>query len=147
MSPEIALAPPFFESMARLLSSGSTVEPYNVASTQLPVQTHCGTMTGSMVRHPLPTPSLLTSPMSSPGLIRWKFVIHCFVDGYSRFVTGIRVHPNNRAASVLQLFLASVRRHGIPSRVRGDHGTENLRVAEWMEHVRGVSRGSYIWGR
>jgi len=37
--------------------------------------------------------------------------------------------------------------HGYPSRVRGDHGTENLLVAARMEEVRGSERGSYIWGR
>ena len=89
-----------------------------------------------------------SSPLpSTSGLIRWKFVIHCFVDGYSRFVTGIRVHTNNRASSVLQLFLDAVRAHGVPSRVRGDHGTENVRVAEWMERRRWLHRVSYIWGR
>jgi hypothetical protein len=36
---------------------------------------------------------------------------------------------------------------GYPSRMRGDHGTENLLVAGAMERVRGISRGSYIWGR
>ena len=81
------------------------------------------------------------------GLIRWKIVIHCFVDGYSRFVTGIRAHTDNRAMTVLTLFLEAIERHGVPSRVRGDHGTENVRVAEWMEEHRGLNRGSYIWGR
>jgi hypothetical protein len=81
------------------------------------------------------------------GLIRWKIVIHGFIDGYSRFVTGIRAHNNNRAQSVFNLFMDLVRVHGLPSRVRGDHGGENIDVAEYMELVRGVERGSYIWGR
>ncbi|KAJ6576307.1 hypothetical protein B0H10DRAFT_2345705 [Mycena sp. CBHHK59/15] len=29
-----------------------------------------------------------------------RMVIHCFIDGYSRFVLSIRVHDNNRGASV-----------------------------------------------
>ena len=48
---------------------------------------------------------------------------------------------------MLQLFLDAISVHGTPSRVRGDHGTENVRVAEWMEENRGGGRGSYIWGR
>lgn len=54
---------------------------------------------------------------------------------------------NNRARTVLNLFLEKVIAHGIPRRVRGDHGTENLEVAAWMEEQFGVERGSYIWGR
>ena len=81
------------------------------------------------------------------GLIRYKIMIHAFVDGKSRFVTGIRASNNNRKDTVLDLFLAAVDVHGVPSRVRGDFGTENLAVAEWMEVHRGKGRGSYIWGR
>ena len=81
------------------------------------------------------------------GLIRWKIVIHAFIDGKTRLLVGIRAHNNNRARTVLVLFLDCVSVHGTPSRVRGDHGTENVEVAEWMEERRGQGRGSYIWGR
>lgn len=74
-------------------------------------------------------------------------MIHAFVDGKSRLVVGIRANNNNRADTVLGLFLDAASVHGIPSRVRGDHGTENVRVAEWMEENQGTGRGSYIWGR
>ncbi|GBE86435.1 predicted protein [Sparassis crispa] len=80
------------------------------------------------------------------GLIRFKIVIHCFIDGKSRLITGIRASNNNRSNTVLDLFLDSLHVHGTPSRVRGDHGTENVLVAEWMEVNKGSGRGSYIWG-
>lgn len=83
----------------------------------------------------------------SPGLIRWKIVIHAFIDGFSRLLLGIRASHNNRAETVLQLFEDITTVFGYPSRVRGDHGTENLLVAAKMERVRGEERGSYIWGR
>jgi hypothetical protein len=82
-----------------------------------------------------------------PGLIRFKIVMHAFTDGKSRYVTGIRASNNNRAETVLEVFIDAVDEHGLPSRVRGDHGTENVLVAQFMEEARGVSRGSYIWGR
>jgi transposase InsO family protein len=81
------------------------------------------------------------------GLIRWKLVIHGFIDGFSRYVLGMRVSNNNRSETVLSLFEDIAMTHGYPSRVRGDHGTENLLVAARMEEVRGIERGSYIWGR
>lgn len=81
------------------------------------------------------------------GLIHYKIVIHAFIDGFSRYVMGIRASNNNRATTVLELFEDITQEHGYPSRVRGDHGTENLYVAARMEEVRGSGRGSYIWGR
>ena len=73
--------------------------------------------------------------------------MHSFVDGKSRLVVAFGVHDNNRAETVLVLFEEAVDEYGCPSRCRGDHGTENLRVAEKMEELRGRNRGSYIWGR
>jgi len=74
-------------------------------------------------------------------------VIHGFIDGYSRLVTAIQASNNNRAQTVLDLFFTGINTYGLPSRMRGDHGTENLLVARYMEQTRGVTRGSYIWGR
>lgn len=74
-------------------------------------------------------------------------MFHAFIDGYSRFITGIRASNNNKAKTVLDLFLNLVDVHGLPSRVRGDHGVENLLVAAFMSEARGEGRGSYIWGR
>lgn len=74
-------------------------------------------------------------------------MIHGFIDRKSRFITGIRCSTNNRAATVLDLFLEAVNKHGLPSRVHGDHGMENVRVAAYMIQQCGDGRGSYIWGR
>lgn len=94
-----------------------------------------------------PTCSSLDRTSFISGLIAWKLVIHAFIDGYSRFVLGLRVSPNNKAATVLDLFEDIADVYGYPSRVRGDHGTENILVSNRMEQVRGIGRGSYIWGR
>lgn len=74
-------------------------------------------------------------------------VIHAFVDGFSHLVTAIQANDNNRANTVLSLFLDGIETHATPSRVRGDHGVENLGVARYMEENFGSERGSYIWGR
>ena len=81
------------------------------------------------------------------ALIRWRVVIHAFIDGFSRMVTAIQANGNNRADTVLALFLQAIASHSTPSRVRGDHGVENLGVARYMEENFGAERGSYIWGR
>lgn len=108
---------------------------------------HCGIMMASMVQQMSDISIIMRPAHVFSGLIRYKIVIHCFIDGKSRYVTGIRAHNNNRAKTVVDLFLEAVDTHGLPSRVRGDHGTENVLVAACMEERRGVERGSYIWGR
>jgi hypothetical protein len=49
--------------------------------------------------------------------------------------------------TVLDLFLAAAEVYGVPSRLKGDHGVENILVAAWMDLHCGVRRGSYIWWR
>ncbi|KAG8691154.1 hypothetical protein FRC11_006349 [Ceratobasidium sp. 423] len=99
------------------------------------------------VKYQVPGPNSLWHHDGQHGLVRFKIIIHMFVDGYSRLVTGIGAHNNNLATTVLDLFHQARADYGTPSRVRGDHGVENVGVASWMEENRGHDRGSYIWGR
>jgi len=79
-------------------------------------------------------------------LIRWRMVFHGCVDGFSRTIIYLRCLSNNRALSVLSLFLGGVHNFGLPLRVRCDHGMENIRVAQFMLERRGLNSRSVITG-
>lgn len=80
--------------------------------------------------------------------IRWRFVTHAGIDGYSRLPVYCFCSDNNRSDTVLDLFLEAVQQYGLPSRVRCDKGTENYGVAYFMLNhpQRGTGRGSVIAG-
>lgn len=61
----------------------------------------------------------------------------------------LRCSSNNTALTVLSAFLEAVEEHGLPSRVRGDQGIENVDVAAFMfsNPMRGPDRGSFIAGK
>ncbi|XP_052100190.1 uncharacterized protein LOC127734390 [Mytilus californianus] len=80
-------------------------------------------------------------------LIRWRFVIHGGIDGFSRLIVFMGVATNNKSSTVFDLFLNATTTCGLPSRVRTDHGGENVDVANFMVLQRGPGRGSIIQGR
>ena len=84
---------------------------------------------------------------SNHKLISWRFVLHGCIDGASRALVYLKVATNNRAAQVLEFFEKGCVDFGLPSRVRGDHGVENVDVARYMIDKRGPGRGSFIAGR
>lgn len=79
-------------------------------------------------------------------LIRWKFVVHGGIDGYSRMIVYLHCSTNNRASTVYDLFLKAIESYGLPSRVRSDQGGENTLVARHMLEHRGNNRASMITG-
>src|SRR2546421_9071291 len=78
-------------------------------------------------------------------LIRWKFVIHAGIDGFSRIITYIHCSGNNKARTVFKYFREGTHEFGIPSRVRA--GGENARVEQFMNNYRGFDHGSFIKGK
>lgn len=60
-----------------------------------------------------------------------------------------RCSNNNRADTVFQCLQDAVEHHGLPSRVCGDRGGENVRVTDYLliHPERGPNRGSFISGR
>lgn len=75
-------------------------------------------------------------------------MVHGGIDGYSRMPVYLRASDNNRADTILQLFVESIEEFGLPSRVRSDKGGENVDVAAYMlsHPQRGPGRGSMITG-
>lgn len=61
-------------------------------------------------------------------------------------MTGLRASSNNRAETVLDMFIDAILAHGVPSRVRGDRGGENRDVSILMILLRGLNRVSFMWG-
>ena len=94
----------------------------------------------------VPGPNSLWHVDGNHKLIRWKFVVHGGIDGFSRLCVYLACATNNRAATVKDLFLTATEEFSWPSRVRSDHGMENVEVARLMVARRGTGRGSHITG-
>ena len=84
---------------------------------------------------------------SNHKLISWRIVIHGCVDGYSRAIIYLHCCADNKALTVLEFFGSGIYQFGLPRRVRGDRGMENVEVARYMIENRGLNRGSFIAGR
>nr|XP_040023923.1 uncharacterized protein LOC120812185 [Gasterosteus aculeatus aculeatus] len=70
----------------------------------------------------VPGPNSLWHIDGHHKLIRWRFVVHGGLDGFSRLVVYLTVAGNKRAHMVLQSLIAAVEQYGLPSRVRSDKG-------------------------
>ena len=75
-------------------------------------------------------------------LVRWRFVTHAGIDGFSRTIVYMKCSTNNRSTTVLNAFVEGVQRYGLPS----DFGGENVLVARYMIRSRGPDRNSMITG-
>ena len=80
------------------------------------------------------------------SLVKWGFVIHGCIDGFSRLIVFLKCATNNKSQTVKDLFIDATERYGIPSRIRTDHGAENVLIWDLMEQFRGLNRGSALKG-
>ena len=90
-----------------------------------------------ILKHPrriysVPSPNSLWHNDGLHKLIHWKFVIHVCIDGFSRMVTCVVCASDNRTETAFKAFLSGAKVFGLQARVRGDYGTENVAIAEYM---------------
>ena len=87
--------------------------------------------------------------MKQPLVHWWRMVIHGGVDGFARILVLLHCSTDNKAATVLALFLNAAENYGLPSRVRSDKRKENVDVAWLMLNhpLREPGRGIMICGR
>ena len=79
-------------------------------------------------KYSVPGPNSLWHIDGHHSLIRWKFVIHGGIDGFSRLITFLYCSTNNKKETMLKLFENAMNNCGTPSRVRTDKGGENVLV-------------------
>ncbi|XP_028400815.1 uncharacterized protein LOC114523947 [Dendronephthya gigantea] len=91
-----------------------------------------------------PCPNYVWHMDGNHKLVKWGFVIHVAIDGFSRLVTFAETSTNNEARTVLNHFLSAVETFGRPLRVRTDHGGENTDV--WRNMVVANGENSVIVG-
>ena len=68
-------------------------------------------------------------------LIRWQFVTHGVVDGFSRMIVFLQCSTDNTAPTVVKLFEDAICQYGLPEKVCTDLGGENTDVWCLMSDV------------
>ena len=84
--------------------------------------------------------------IDSYKLIRWKFVIHRAIDGFSHLILYLECTNNNQAATVVNMFKTGVSQFGLPLQIRSDHGSENVDVWRFMIATHNYDYSSVITG-
>ncbi len=90
----------------------------------------------------VPCPNFLWHVDGNHKLIRWKFVVHAAIDGFSRLITFLQCSTNNEADTVKQNVIAATKQYGWPIRVRSDYGGENRDIWDLMYEHRGIETKS-----
>ena len=97
----------------------------------------------------VPCPNYIWHVDGNHKMIRWRFVIHHAIDGFSRLVIFCRCSGNNKSTTVFPLFQEAVTKYGMPIHVRTDYGGENVIIWRnmtefWGEEARSVIVGSSV---
>lgn len=95
----------------------------------------------------VPCPNYLWHIDGNHKIIRWRFVIHHGIDGFSRLVTFCQCSGNNKAITAYPLFQEAVSKYGKPIHVRTDYGGENVLIWRDMTEFWGEEAHSVIVAR
>ncbi|CAB4021454.1 hypothetical protein AWC38_SpisGene3841 [Paramuricea clavata] len=88
-------------------------------------------------KYSVPWPNSLWHLDGHHSLIRWGLVVHGCIDGFSRRIMFLKCSNNNLSQTVLELFMNAIEKDGLwPSRIRVDHGVENVLVCDAMVSAR-----------
>ena len=95
----------------------------------------------------VPCPNYIWHIDGNHKLVRWRFVIHHGIDGFSRLVVFAGCSPNNRAETVHLLFRGALPKYGRPMRIRTDHGGENIDIWHDMIAAKGEESKPVLVGK
>ena len=95
----------------------------------------------------VPCPNYIWHIDGNHKLVRWRFVIHHGIDGFSRLVVFAGCSPNNRAETVHLLFRGGIPKYGRPLRIRTDHGGENIDIWHDMIAAKGEESKPVLVGK
>lgn len=82
-----------------------------------------------------PHPNAVWHVDGSHKMIRWRLVVHGGVDGFSRCVVYLKCANNNSASIAMDAFSEGLVSYGTPTKVRSDHGGENISIWKHMLSV------------
>ena len=68
-----------------------------------------------------PCPNFVWHLDGNHKLVKWGFVTHLAIDGFTRLITFGETSDNNKADTVIRKFLGAITKYGRPLRVRTDH--------------------------
>ena len=80
----------------------------------------------------VPHPNYMWHRDSHHKIIKWCFVTHASIDGFSRLIVYLVCANNNKLETVLSAFEKGVSDFGVPCKIRTDHGGENIKIWEYM---------------
>ena len=83
-----------------------------------------------------PCPNFVWQLDGNHKLVKWGFVAHLAIDGFTRLIT-FGETSDNKADTVIKKFLGAITKYGRPLHVRTDHGGENVKVWRHMINHQG----------